>query len=152
MAQLYLTSRSAPVAETAPSPLPSIIRPGKHPGLELLTVTAQQVRPEVVVITVRGEVDLGTSPQLRVSLLAQLRRGTSSLVVDLTEVGFFGVAGLTVLITARQAALAAGIRLCVVAHGRAVLRPLSVTGLDRLFDLHPDLAHALLCQNDAVTD
>lgn len=118
---------------------------GRRPGRELLTVTAHPVPPDAVMIAVRGEVDLCTSPTLRDALLAHLRHPASALVIDLTDVGFLGAAGLTVLINARDAAMVAGIRLCVVADSRTVLRPLTITGLDRLFDIHPDLPQALLC-------
>ncbi|TCO45927.1 STAS domain-containing protein [Actinocrispum wychmicini] len=119
------------------------VLPGLRSGTELLTVTAQPILPGVVVVAVCGEVDLCTSPLLRDVLLAQLRPTCARLVIDLADVGFLGVAGLTVLVTVRQAALAAGIRLCVVALSRSVLRPLTITGLDRVFDIHADLAHAV---------
>lgn len=122
-----------------------VVQPGRRPGPELLTVTAQPILPGAVVITVRGEVDLGTSPLLQDSLLAHLRHACPPLVIDLTDVGFFGAAGLTVLVTAREAAMAAGIRLCVVANSRSVLRPLTITGLDRMFDIHSNRTQALLC-------
>lgn len=123
-----------------------VVLPSRLPGMELLTVTAHPDVHGVVMIAVRGEVDLSTSTLLQDALLAHLRHASSPLVLDLTDVGFFGASGLSVLVTAREAAVAAGIRLCVVANSRAVLRPLTVTGLDRLFDIHPDLTQALLCR------
>lgn len=124
---------------------PATVLAGRRPGKELLTVTARPVPPGAVVIAVRGEVDLCTSPLLQDSLVAHLRPPSSALVIDLSDVGFFGAAGLTVLTNARDAAMAAGIKLCVVAHSRPVLRPLTITGLDRVFDIHPDLTQAMLC-------
>jgi anti-anti-sigma factor len=82
----------------------------------------------MVVIMVCGEADLLTSPLLRDALLPQLRGPTRRLIVDLTAVGFFGAASLTVLATVRQAALAAGTRLCLIANTRPVLLPLTITG------------------------
>jgi anti-sigma B factor antagonist len=61
----------------------------------------------------------------------------------LTDVGFFGAAGLTVLVTVRQAAMATGVSLPVVAQTRPVLLPLRITGLNLVFDIHPNLAHAV---------
>ncbi|WP_166677717.1 STAS domain-containing protein [Amycolatopsis arida] len=108
-------------------------------------MTTQPVPGGAVVLGVRGEVDLCTSPLLRDGLLAHLRQASVPLVIDLTDVSFFAAAGLTVLVTARQAAVTAGIGLCVVANSRPVLLPLTITGLDRVLDIHPDLADALLC-------
>jgi anti-sigma B factor antagonist len=93
---------------------------------------------------VRGEVDLMTSPLLRDRLLAHLHDTAPQVIVDLTKVGFLGAAGLTALLTAREAAMAAGTKMFVVAHTRPVLLPLTITGLDGVFDIDPDLAQALL--------
>ncbi|WIV57841.1 STAS domain-containing protein [Amycolatopsis nalaikhensis] len=128
-------------------PHAAAVLPGLQPGPEPLTVTAQPVPPGTVVLAVRGEVDLCTSPLLQDALLTHLRHASAPLVIDLTDVGFFAAAGLTVLVTARQAAVTAGVRLCVVANSRPVLLPLTITGMDRVLDIHPDLAHARLCRS-----
>ncbi|GAB3459756.1 STAS domain-containing protein [Actinophytocola sediminis] len=124
-----------------PPDLPSLARPP-------LTVTAELVPLGAVVITVRGEVDLATGPLMHDALFAHLRQSSAPLVIDLTDVGFFAAAGLTVLVAARQAAALTGNTLCVVAPQRLVLRPLTITGLDRELDIHPDLAQALLRLSD----
>ena len=125
---------------------PALAAPSNlHPGTDILTVTTRSVPPGVVVAAVCGEVDQETAPLLKNRLLAHLRPTGPPLVVDLTEVSFLGAAGLTVLIEAREAAVAEKIRLCVVARSRRVLRPLAITGLDRVFDVRADLAQALLC-------
>jgi anti-sigma B factor antagonist len=109
-----------------------------------LTVTARPVPPDAVVVAVRGEVDLVSGPLLRDFLLGHLRHVTPQLVIDLTGVDFFGAAGLTVLVSVRESAVAVGIRMCVVAHTRRVLLPLAIVGLDGVFDIYSDLAQALL--------
>jgi anti-anti-sigma factor len=96
----------------------------------------------VVVVAVCGEVDWCTGPPLRDAVLAQVRPAAPALVIDLTDVEFFGAAGLTVLIAVRDAAKAARIRLSVIAHARVVLLSLTITGLDRMFDIYPALADA----------
>lgn len=117
--------------------------PDPRPSADL-TVTAHPESSGVVVIRVLGEVDLATSPLLLTGLLARLQGPTRQMVVDLTAVGFFGAAGLTVLATVRRAALAVGTGLCLVARTRPVLLPLTITGMDTLYDIYPDLLHALL--------
>lgn len=110
---------------------------------ELLSVTARN-EGQCVVLAVHGEADPTTCPLLRDQLVAHVR-SARHLIVDLGGVSFFGAAGLTVLVVAREAALLAGCRLCVVAHTRQVRLPLMITGLDDVFDLHLDLASALVC-------
>ena len=132
-----------PVLPVDRPPPAATLAPDPQPGAESLTVTAHPVPPGVVVIRVRGEVDLVTSPLLRDALLAQLHGPGMQLIVDLTAVGFFGAAGLTALATARPAAIAVGVGLCLVANTRPVLLPLTITGMHTQFDIYPDLAHAL---------
>lgn len=130
------------------SPRPATVLLGRRPGTGVLTVTAQRSLTGAVVITVRGDVDFLTGPLLRDALLAQLRHTGPPLVIDLTEVDFLGAAGLTALVTVRDTAVAAGIQVRLVTHTRVVLLPLTVTGLDRLFDIYPDLAGALPAPGD----
>jgi len=113
-----------------------------HPATRLLTVTTHPAPPAATVVTVRGEVDMLTSTLLGDRLLPHVRDTVSHVIVDLTDVGFFGVAGITVLVNARQAAVAAGITLCLVASTRPVLLPLTITGLAGEFDIYPALADA----------
>ncbi|HEX6356714.1 STAS domain-containing protein [Actinophytocola sp.] len=129
-----------PAVSSDGPPRAANVLPRRQPGVELMTATAQSIPSGAVVITVRGEVDCCTGPRLQHALLDRLRPAGPPLVVDLTDVGFFGAAGLTVLVTVRAAAVTAGTRLCVVAHTRVVLLPLTITGLDRVFDIYPDLA------------
>jgi anti-anti-sigma factor len=66
-----------------------------------------------------------------------------ALVFDLTGVGFLGSAGLAVLAEAsKRAADQLLPKVRVVAGSRSVLRPIEVTGLDSVLDIHPDLASA----------
>ncbi|MFI6096517.1 STAS domain-containing protein [Lentzea sp. NPDC051213] len=125
-------------------PSPATLVPLLPAEAERLTVTARRDVPGVVVLAVCGEVDPCTSSQLQDRLLAHLRSTGPPLIIDLTGVSFLGAAGLTVLVTVRDAAAAARVRLCVVANTRSVLRPLRITGLNDEFDLHLDLTGALL--------
>lgn len=63
---------------------------------------------------------------------------TSTVVLDLSRVTFFGSAGLSVLIQASDA----DIPLRIVPSSQA-RRPIEVTGLDRALDIYPTLAEAL---------
>ncbi len=100
------------------------------------------VSPPSSAITVCGEVDMFTAPLLRARLHEQVCRSGPDLIVDLTEVGFLAAAGLNVLATAHNAALAAGLAFRVVAGTRPVLRPLQLTKLDGVLACYPDLDSA----------
>ena len=97
-----------------------------------------------VVLRVSGEIDMLTAPVLSEHVQEQFARpepgGTPrTLVFDLTRVSFLGSAGLAVLAHAQTTAADRGDAVQVVANARAVLRPLEVTGLDKVLDVRPDL-------------
>jgi anti-anti-sigma factor len=125
-------------------------RPDFQSAVDVLTVTVGPASPHAVVLAVCGEVDSSTSPLLHDRLLEQLRPTCPQLVVDLTEVSFFGAAGITVLVAVKEAAETAGIRMCLVACTRVVLRPLTITGLDSVFDVCPDIVHARLRMSEVA--
>jgi anti-sigma B factor antagonist len=80
-------------------------------------------------ISVAGEVDCSTAPQLTASLESLLSAAPAEVVVDLTEVTFLDSAGLHALVTAHARAAGQGTRLRVLVATRAVERPIQVTGL-----------------------
>jgi anti-sigma B factor antagonist len=115
--------------------------PPGEPGNDLNLVVRTHEPGEVVVVAASGEVDLLTVRRLQDSMQRALEGAPRILVVDLTDVSFFGSSGLAVLAGFRQVA---GDRteLRVVATGPA-LRPLQLTGLTDLFAVHPTLDDAL---------
>ncbi|WP_232665645.1 STAS domain-containing protein [Pseudonocardia sp. TRM90224] len=92
------------------------------------------------VITVTGEVDALTAPELSSAVAAAPVATDRLLVLDLTGVTFLGSAGLAVISTA---AASVSVPVRVVAATHTVTRPLEVTGLDQVVELHPTLASAL---------
>ena len=82
-----------------------------------------------LLITVAGEVDSSTAPQLRDVLDTTFADGVPTLTIDLDAVTFLDSAGLCVLAGAHRRATEAGIALRVLASSRAVVRPLQITGL-----------------------
>ena len=98
----------------------------------------------VAVVTVVGEVDIATVPPFRDALVPlSIDTEVQLLECDLSEVSFFGCAGVTVLLGARAALAARGARLAVAAASHAVLRTLSVTGVADLLPVTCDGATRL---------
>jgi len=97
----------------------------------------------LVVLRVSGELDMLTAPILTEYVQEQFGRdaasGPRTVVFDLTRVSFLGSAGLAVLAHAQTAAADRGDAVQIVATARAVLRPLEVTGLDKVLDVRPDM-------------
>lgn len=95
-----------------------------------------------VVLSVVGEVDLVTAPELDESIKTELERRPEVLVVDLSGVSFLASVGMSVLIGANQE-VGDGTRLRLVAAGNATLRPMELTGIATEFSIYRTLDEAL---------
>ncbi|MBA2310893.1 MAG: STAS domain-containing protein [Pseudonocardiales bacterium] len=98
--------------------------------------------PGRVIVHVSGEVDTLTAPELDAALDRQLDGPATSLVLDLTGVGFLASSGLAVLIKAAHVAEERGVALSLVTANRAVVRPLEVTKTAGMFTIHDSLVTA----------
>ncbi|MCE6995571.1 STAS domain-containing protein [Saccharothrix sp. S26] len=95
---------------------------------------------EVLVVGVSGELDMDTVPDVRAAISSALaEHDASALVLDLTEVGFFSSAGLSLLLDARRRVDT----LAVVATRRAVLRPIELTSIGTLLTVFESVDEAL---------
>jgi len=92
-----------------------------------------------VVVSVGGEVDVYTAPALRRHLDEQIARGARDLVADLTDVTFLDSTGLGVLVGRLKLVRAQGGTLRIVCSNERVLKVFGITGLDRVFEIAPDL-------------
>jgi anti-sigma B factor antagonist len=102
---------------------------------DLLSVTIDRLERAIVVI-VDGEVDALTVSKLRLAVDRALAEAEGrAIVVDLTEVTFLGTKGLKALVDAHNAAQPGTPLRLVVDHTRPVIRPLQLTGLDRVLAL-----------------
>ncbi|AIG77512.1 Hypothetical protein AJAP_23295 [Amycolatopsis japonica] len=94
------------------------------------------------VVTVSGEIDLGVSDDLRKALDEELRFKPSVLIADLSAVTFCDSSGFTVFVQTRAKAEEAGVPFILVTQERALLRPMSLLGLDAVLTVHPTLDSA----------
>jgi anti-sigma B factor antagonist len=95
---------------------------------ELMTVEVEPSGSTVRVIA-GGEIDSASAPLLRAEIDAVLDNRPGEVVIDLDGVTFLDSAGLSVLAGTHRRAAAEGVRLRVLASGRAVMRPMQITGL-----------------------
>jgi anti-sigma B factor antagonist len=87
------------------------------------------------VLTVRGEVDVTTTPRVRAQLISLLSEGRPQLVVDLEGVDFLDSSGLGALVAALKLARSRSGELRIVCeHQRSVRKVLEVTGLERVLE------------------
>ena len=101
-----------------------------------------------VVLTVGGEVDLATAPQLRAKLVDLVEDGEArSVLVDLTPVVFMDSTGLGVLLAAHKRAQAGGRSIRLVCPAGQALRALRLTGLETVLSVHGSLVEAVAAQD-----
>lgn len=103
-----------------------------------------QDRNDATVVSVRGEIDMVTTPRLHSCLQERLARTPQRLIVNLSGVGFLGSSGLAVLVECLDDARGRGTDLRLVVSSREVIRPLEATGLTELFQTYPDVESALV--------
>ena len=87
-------------------------------------------------ITVSGEVDLATSPDLDVAIIAAIDSGATSVVIDLTDVSFMDSSGLGVIVRALKRCREAENDLDLVITNERVLKVFGITGLDQVIPIH----------------
>ncbi|WUI03686.1 STAS domain-containing protein [Spirillospora sp. NBC_00431] len=141
--------RTALISDPSPAapPLPATRDPGAAGELEV-EITA--VRGDTAVVAVTGEIDLRTADTLRARLVEARGEGPRRLVVDFTGVPFCDAAGLGALVAAHNRIAVSGGEIALARVRPAQRRLLRITGLDRLFTIHPDVA-AALAEHDSST-
>ena len=91
------------------------------------------------VITVSGEVDLASSPDLDTAIIAAIESGSSSLVIDLTDVSFMDSSGLGVIVRGLKRCREADKDLDLVITNERVLKVFGITGLDQVIPIHDSI-------------
>jgi anti-sigma B factor antagonist len=94
------------------------------------------------VVTVAGDVDLTSLPELKQRLIGELEGGARRLVVDLLGMTLLDSTVLGVLVGALKRARAADAQLALVV-APDLLTVFEITGLDRVFAIRPTRAAAL---------
>jgi anti-sigma B factor antagonist len=91
------------------------------------------------VITVSGEVDLASSPDLDAAIIVAIESGSSSLVVDLSDVSFMDSSGLGVIVRGLKRCREADKDLDLVITNERVLKVFGITGLDQVIPIHDSI-------------
>jgi anti-anti-sigma factor len=91
-------------------------------------------------LTLEGDLDLASAPILEAELDRLACHPACLVIVDLRRLSFMDVAGMRVLLAAREQALERGIRLAFIRGPRAVQRLFSLAGFDADLDLVEDPA------------
>lgn len=99
--------------------------------------------PGVPILTVRGEIDVATSPELHELLSDLIADGPEVIIVDLTDVTFIDSTGLGVLVGAVRDVRAGGGDLRLVVTQPQIIKLLELTGLDEVFSVLSNTSDAV---------
>lgn len=96
--------------------------------------TAIRERSGTTIVDVTGDIDMGTSPSIRKTLLESLKK-TPRLVVNLREVRYVDSSGIASLVEVLKEARKTEKRLILVGLNEAVYEALQLTRLTKIFEI-----------------
>jgi len=108
-------------------------------------ISATRQEGDALLLSIRGEIDLHNSPELRTELLDLLNRTRARrLVLDLAQVPYMDSSALAVLVEALKKLLKIGGKVCLVALQPRVKGLLEIARLASIFTICKDEQEALL--------
>jgi anti-sigma B factor antagonist len=105
-------------------------------------ISRRELDARASVISIEGELDLATAPQLKWMLLDALEEGHSRLVVDLSQTTFMDSTALGVLVGVDRS-LDDGATLAIVCASSSLLKIFELSGMDGVFAIFSTLDAAL---------
>ncbi|GAA4803626.1 STAS domain-containing protein [Streptomyces ziwulingensis] len=97
----------------------------------------------ISVLTVGGEIDHTTVPQLQQALESGREASAGRTVLDFQAVTFMDSSGINALVAAHRSARASGGWVRLAGPTEPVLRVIQIVGLDAVITCHPSLQQAL---------
>ena len=114
-------------------------------------LVAHEHDQDIAVLSVHGEIDLGTASALREALLPVLEHQTGPVVVDLSEVSFIDSTGVHVLVDTLRRLEPQNRRLAIVCReGGQVHRLLALVGVLDALTVHRSRESAVLGGDDLL--
>ena len=98
---------------------------------------------QTAVMTLPAEIDITNADQIREDLLSVLNQRAVLMIADLSKTTFCDSAGVGALARSFRRAEASQSEMRLVVSTPAVLRVLTLTGVDRLLDIYPSVTAAL---------
>lgn len=104
--------------------------------------------PTVAAVT--GDLDAATAPEFLRRIDRATRGTVRTLIVDLSRMGFVGIAGVQALADAQDRASCRGVAMLLVPGGGTAVRALEVTGLAHRFHCFPSVRAAVEARRSAL--
>ncbi len=91
---------------------------------------------DLPIISLQGEVDVYTAPQLKQQMIVLLEQGAREIIVDLTNVDYLDSTALGVLIGGLKRLREVDGNLALICPNARIRRVFEITGLDKIFDIY----------------
>ncbi len=106
-------------------------------------------KENIGVISIEGEVDMFTSPNLRDKLLPLFKKDVKGIIVDLSQVSFMDSSGIATLVEGLQWSKKNGREFVLTQLGTNVKNALALTKLDNVFNIqeNTDDAYQTVCKS-----
>ena len=108
-----------------------------------LRLTSSALDDTTHLVTVAGEADLYTAPELKQEIVRATTGGATVIVVDLTETTFIDSTALGVLVSGLKRLRPEGGDLPLIVPDSPIRRIFEITSLDRAFPVYETRAEAL---------
>jgi anti-sigma B factor antagonist len=109
----------------------------------ILMQITERNEENIPVVSITGDVDLETSPQLRDYLRPKASAKTPALLLDFSGVNYIDSSGLATLIEYFQSVQSFKGRLALAALSPRVKNVFEIVRLEQIFSIYPDVASAL---------
>ena len=113
-------------------------------------IQTEQLGEDAYVISLAGEVDLYTAPEFKQQLLDVISQGGKNVIVDFTNTTFIDSTTLGVLVGGVKRLRTNDGQLSLVCSDRNITKIFEITGLDRVFTIHPTREEALTAIGSAT--
>jgi anti-sigma B factor antagonist len=106
-------------------------------------IADEEIDAQTHVIALGGEVDLYTAPEFKERMVELIEAGKRRIVVDLSDATFIDSTTLGVLVGGVKRLRPVGGSLALVCTDENITKIFEITGLDRVFPIHPTRDAAL---------
>jgi anti-sigma B factor antagonist len=108
---------------------------------------SESIEGSIPVVSIKGDIDLESSPKLREFLKIKSSGKCAKLLLDFTGVSYIDSSGLATLIEYFQAAQPFGGKLAISGLSPRVRNVFEIVRLEQIFSLHSDNSSALKALN-----
>jgi anti-sigma B factor antagonist len=115
----------------------------KHINDSAFALSREAIGGTAAAITVHGELDMLTVPELRTALGAEIDAGIKRIVLDLTDVGFIDSVSLAAIVNAKRRLGADGGFAVVIAPDSYTMLIFEIGGMDSVVEVFATRADAV---------